>query len=281
MIGRTRSALSFRLAAPLAAALLVPLSGAGGQEGPAPPRDTASVRVMVLGTYHFANPGRDAINIEAADVTTPEKQAEIRAVVEGLAAFAPTKVALEYPRDRGEVLDSVYHAFRSGRHELTPNERQQLGFRVAARMEHEHVHSVDWHNEFALGEVLAWAREHDPSFVRYFRTLREEIEGEGAERQATWTVAEILRATNGPEEVRATFAPYMRIAEVGADSVYVGTKPVVQYYERNLRIFANVARIAEPGDRILVIFGSGHAPFLRRFVWGHPGMVLVEPLDYL
>lgn len=279
MIDPIRSATRSPLA--VAAALTLWVSGLPGQVTPASPEDTASVEVMILGTYHFANPGQDAINVEAADVTTPEKQAEIRAVVDALAAFAPTKVALEYPRDRGAVLDSAFRAYREGRRELTPNERQQLGFRLAARMGHERVHSVDWHNDFALDEVVAWAQQHDPSFMAYFQELRERIESEGAREQATMTVGQILRKTNTPDEVLATFAPYMRTAEVGADSVYVGIEPVVQYYERNLRIFANVARIAEPGDRILVIFGAGHAPFLRAFVQGHPGMVFVDPLDYL
>ena len=265
----------------LAAALILSVTGLRAQAPPVPAEDSAAIRVMVLGTYHFANPGQDVINVEAADLTTPAKQAEIRAVADALVRFGPTKVALEYPRDRGQALDSVYRAYRRGSHELTPNERQQFGFRVAGRMGHEHVHAVDWHNDFAFDEVAAWAREHDPSFMAYFGRLRERIEREGARRQATMSVGEILRLTNAPAEMRSTFAPYMRMAEVGADTVYVGLKPVVQYYERNLRIFANVARLAEPGDRILVIFGAGHAPFLRRFVWGHPGMVLVEPLDYL
>ncbi|NIP57210.1 MAG: hypothetical protein GWM92_03555 [Gemmatimonadetes bacterium] len=281
MIDTIRSATGDPLAVVAAMTLILGVSGLGAQDAPTPPEDTASVRLMILGTYHFASPGQDAINVEAADVMTPEKQAEIRAVVDDLAAFAPTKVALEYPRDRGETLDSVYQAHREGRHELTPNERQQLGFRVAARMGHERVHAVDWRNDFALDEVVAWAQQHDPSFMAYFQELRERIEREGTREQGTMTVGEILRRTNAREEVHETFAPYMRTAEVGADSVYVGIEPVVQYYERNLRIFANLARIAEPGDRILVIFGSGHSPFLRAFVRGHPGMVLVDPLDYL
>lgn len=281
MTDRLRRAPSWPPAPVLAVAVTLGVSGLGAQDAPTAPEDAGAIQIMILGTYHFANPGQDAINVEAADVTTPEKQAEIGAVVDALIRFAPTKVALEYPRERGAALDSVYRAYREGRHELTPNERQQLGFRVADRMGHDRVHSVDWHNDFALDEVFAWAQRHDPSFIAYFQELRERIEGEGAREQATMTVGEILRRTNGPEQVRRTFAPYMRIAEVGADSVYIGIKPVVQYYERNLRIFANVTRIAEPGDRILVIFGAGHAPFLRRFVWGHPGMELVEPRDFL
>ena len=54
-----------------------------------------------------------------------------------------------------------------------------------------------------------------------------------------------------------------------------------KWHKRNIRIFANLARIAEPGDRIIVIFGSGHSPLLRYFVESHAQMKLVEPNDYL
>lgn len=244
-------------------------------------RDTASVQVLVLGTYHFANPGLDVINPEVADVMTPEKQAEIREVVDALARFRPTKVVLEWPYEEAAELDSLYQAYRTGAHELTRNERQQLGFRVAAEAEHEHVYAADWHNRFGMDRVMVWAQENDPSFLRYFEQVRQRILSASDSLQRTATIGEILASINRPEAVLETYAPYMRMATVGSDSVYIGMEPVVNYYERNLRIFVNVHRISEPGDRLLVIFGSGHAPFLRQFFEGHSGMELVDPLEYL
>ncbi len=72
------------------------------------------------------------------------------------------------------------------------------------------------------------------------------------------------------------------MATVGADQAgYIGARVVGQWYDRNLRIFANLAAIAQPGDRILLIIGMGHTPILRELVRSHPGMQLVEPLAYL
>ena len=44
----------------------------------------AEVQVMLLGTYHFANPGRDVIKQDIDDVLQPKRQAEL----EDLLAFA-------------------------------------------------------------------------------------------------------------------------------------------------------------------------------------------------
>lgn len=243
--------------------------------------DTATLRVMVLGTYHFANPGQDVINTEADDVLAPDRQAQIRAVVDSLVRFRPTKVAVEWPYENAARFDSIYRAYRDGRHALTRNERQQLGMRLAGRMDHEHIYAIDSDGEFPFREVMAYAEAHQPGFVEYFERLRDRLETRSDSMQANATVGEILRARNTPSDVAFTYEPYMRMTEVGGDSVYVGVRPVAAYYERNLKIFANLLRIAEPGDRIIVIFGSGHSPFLRQFVDGHPRMELIEPLDFL
>jgi len=48
-----------------------------------------------------------------------------------------------------------------------------------------------------------------------------------------------------------------------------------------MRNFANPGRIAQPGDRIVVIYGAGHRYFFRKWVLQHPDTALVEPGDYL
>jgi hypothetical protein len=53
--------------------------------------------LLIVGTPHFANPGRDIVNTRVDDVTTPEREREIEAIVERLAAFRPTRVAVEWP----------------------------------------------------------------------------------------------------------------------------------------------------------------------------------------
>ena len=53
------------------------------------------------------------------------------------------------------------------------------------------------------------------------------------------------------------------------------------WYNRNLRIFANIHRIAEPGDRILVIIGAGHVPIIRHAFRASPEFRLIEVGDVL
>src|SRR5665647_2316095 len=58
----------------------------------APPQ---RAEVLILGTYHMANPGRDVFNMKADDVLSPKRQAEIGELLEVLKRFKPTKIAIE------------------------------------------------------------------------------------------------------------------------------------------------------------------------------------------
>ena len=61
-------------------------------------------KLLILGTYHFANPGLDYVQTQAADVFSEEKQQEITAVLTTLATFKPTKIAVEAAYDKAESL---------------------------------------------------------------------------------------------------------------------------------------------------------------------------------
>lgn len=90
---------------------------------------------MVLGTDHFAGSNADAVDSQIGDLTTPERQEQVRRVVDSLVDFRPTKVAVERRRTNASQLDSLYEAYRAGAHTLTPSEDQQLGFRGANRLD--------------------------------------------------------------------------------------------------------------------------------------------------
>ena len=156
-------------------------------------------QILVLGVFHFANPGLDVVKVDVADVLSPTRQAEILSVVESLARFRPTRIAVEASPSSAPRLDSLYEAYRSGRHELSRDETQQLGFRLAAMHEHSRVYPVDYRTDFPFGALLEYAEEHDPDFLTFVEEERERITAEENRQQRENTVAEILRQDNDPE----------------------------------------------------------------------------------
>jgi hypothetical protein len=241
----------------------------------------APVPVMIFGVFHFHNPGADYAQFRGIDVLALERQREIEDVVEALARFAPTKVALERPVREADSLNAMYRRYREDRFTLTANEVHQLGFRLARRFGHTQVFPVDYRVRNRLGEVIQYAHEHEPELQDRFDAYIGEIVALFDSLQANATIAANLRFLNEPENVIRTHEPYAVQAIIGVGDTYIGAQGVADWYHRNLGIFANLARIAEPGDRLLFIVGAGHSPILRELVIAHPDMVLVEAVDYL
>src|SRR3546814_3539563 len=78
-------------------------SFAQGESAPAAPE----VEVMVLGTFHWANPGRDAVNMQVDDVLSPRRQREIAVLAQTLALWQPTRIAVERSEEHTSELQSL------------------------------------------------------------------------------------------------------------------------------------------------------------------------------
>src|SRR4051812_37581346 len=59
----------------VALCVLVPAAFADSARAEPTPQGERPIQVMILGVYHFGNPGRDLHNVQAEDVTTPRRQA--------------------------------------------------------------------------------------------------------------------------------------------------------------------------------------------------------------
>lgn len=231
----------------------------------------------------MSNPGLDRFNLEADDVLAPRRQSEIQELVEQLAAFRPTKIAVEAPFGDSATV-AHYRAYVKAERELGRSEREQIGFRLAKRLGHEYIYPVDVRlmlDNAALGPLIAANPAHQARMAELQRL------GEGAMGQmGTWlaegTVSEMLYQMNRPAVLAQAHWPYVWIlAPIAEGDNYAGADMVGTWYTRNLRIFANLNRLAEPEDRILLVYGQGHIPILRDLVAASPLFCLVDPLPYL
>lgn len=184
--------------------------------------------VLLLGTYHFANPGLDVVRTDVADVLAPDRQAEIAAIVNALARFQPTKIAVERTADAAPRLDSSYAAYRAEDHSLTRNEIQQIGFRLAAMLGLERLDPIDVHGEFPFDAVMAYAAAHDSDFVHFIEAALANVTAEENRRQ-TLPIAQNLALRNDPADIAQAQAFYLRIATVGAGDTYVGADLVAKW----------------------------------------------------
>ena len=220
--------------------------------------------LLIVGMPHFANPGRDIVNTRIDDVTTPERQREIEAIVERLAAFRPTRVAVEWPVGAQARLDQRYADYRAGRYQLSANETDQIGLRLAARLGLDRVHAVDW-GEMPPGteadyDFPAWAEANGRGEEWRARVQRQQAKAdEGARLMACTPISSWLHRMNTPAARSEMQRPYYEIARMGDNRANPGAAWVGSWYARNLRILNNLDALAPSGnDRVIAIYGAGH-----------------------
>jgi len=246
-------------------------------------------RVLLVGTGHWSNPGRDMIAPEFDDMLSPHRQREIAGCIERLTAFAPAKVALEVSGERTGQLQDEYQRYRAGSFTLGPNERHQLGLRLAAACEHERIWGIDWHNPvqpIGWDRAIDFAKEHEQldlipvSAIDDEAVKRTEAEENGRIRRTS--VAEMLLDAHEPANLAEGHTVYADLALIGEGDNYIGADVILRWYERNMRIFVNLSRIiSSPEDRIAVVIGAGHVPLLTHFIEASGRYSLEYPAAYL
>ena len=97
------------------------------------------------------------------------------------------------------------------------------------------------------------------------------------------TLTQYLLKINTPDEILQSHGQYLiGHFEVGIGDEYPGVDSKTAWYNRNLKIFANLQRIANmEGDRILLIIGAGHTPILRHSAQASPQFELIEVSEVL
>lgn len=240
---------------------------------PAPP--AARAEVLVVGVYHMANPGKDVFNMKADDVLAPKRQAEIAQVIEVLKRFHPTKIAVGADVwDEG--IPKRYADYVAGQHELSRNEIEQVGFRLAKDVGHKTVYPVDADGEFPWQRVIDYAKASGRS--KELDAITGEI-GAMVRAQdqylASHTVLETLLYMNADGKVAEDVGYYYREAHFGEPGDWAGADLVSDWFRRNMRIYGNMTRLVDsPNERVLAIFGAGHLGWLRHDVSSDPTLRL-------
>ncbi|MGR4877264.1 DUF5694 domain-containing protein [Pseudoxanthomonas sp. LARHCG66] len=255
----------------LVLALLL-LHGAAWAAGP-------PARVIVIGTYHFSNPGQDQANVESVDVTVPRRQAELQAVTDALARFQPTFVGVEWP---AEAARDNYARYLDGTLPASRNEVVQLGFRLAKQVGLERVHGLDVPGDFPFEPLSAWAQANGKSGdLQALMAQAEGITARITALQTTHSIGGVLREMNTPQALDEAASFYAEFLRYGSGEQQPGVELNAAWAKRNFAICARLLQALKPGDRAVVFYGQGHVPQLAACLRSAPGVELVEAGAFL
>ena len=240
-------------------------------------------KILVVGTFHFNYPGMDAIKIDESDqvdVLSPKRQEEMTELVEYIKRFKPNKIVLEDTDSAG--LTESLREYKAGTAEVRRNEHYQIGMRLASELGLDTLYGLDTESLInSIGEETA----------QYFDSIAPGYDFKSDSRLAQlgleWmeyetqlklesTLLEYFKHMNSPEYHKMDYGMYLvgdfKIGEHGGADVLAA-----YWYSRNLRLFRKIQDIVEsPNDRVMVLFGNGHASLLRQYLECSPEFEFVE-----
>jgi len=251
-------------------------------------KPASAVHVMVVGTYHFDNPGRDVVTFKAEDVLKPRRQRELERLATALAAFRPTRVMTERQVADASLSDPGYAAFTAADMARHRGERVQIAYRLADILGLKTVEGIDEQpsagepDYFPFPKVQQWAAANGQSAnLESLMATAAKMATEVEQLQAAQPIAGVLAEINRPERAAADQEIYYSLLRFGGTEAQPGADLNAMWYLRNAKIFAKLMTVAKPGDRIVVVYGSGHVYWLRHFAATTPGYVNVDPTPYL
>lgn len=255
-------------------------------------RHVPKAEVLILGTFHFQDAGRDNYKPQFPfDIRTPTRQRELDEVLAKLAAWGPTRIAIERDVDVQPRVDSLFAIYPGNGMDTLRNEVYQVGFKLAKQLKHAGVFAVDADARFldsAMTET-EWKKRKDalkpgPLSTTDWDRMYTALYRMDDSLKTTRTLRETLLAMNSPERLALGHGHYLVGSLLdGPLGDYFGADGFVSgWHNRNIRIYSNVARlIRSPDERVLLIIGAGHAPIIRTQLASAPFVRLVEVADVL
>jgi hypothetical protein len=227
-----------------------------------PPAEPA--RVMLVGMFHFANPGRDTVKSRVINVMTPANQAYLDGLAMRVAEFRPTDVLAECsPADQIQY-DQKFRDYVGGRFELPSNETYQIGFRVA---KFAGLSGVICFDENAIGwnaqPLFDYMDRKLPQRKRELEAMYRALSESADKEQSTLTLSQLLHLANDPTRDAMNKGLYVGTNDVDAGGGFAGADASASWWHRNFRMYANIQKVAAPGRRVIALGGQGHTAILK------------------
>jgi hypothetical protein len=226
--------------------------------------EPAPARVMVMGVFHFGNPGLDMVKSDVIDVMSADNQAWLHGLAQRLAAFQPTDVLVECdPSDQAKI-DTALAAYRQGAGALKSNEIYQIGFRLAKVAAAERFTCFDQQQvQWEGGPMFEYLKANQPMDMAAMEAVFAALSARTTQEQSRLSLQQLLQLTNDAQRDRENKDLYIRTNAVDAGGRFIGADASASGWRRNFHMYANVQKAAQPGRRVFVLAGAGNAAILK------------------
>ena len=245
-------------------------------------------KVLLVGTFHFAYYGLDAhVTSEEnkVDILSPQKQKEMKELVDYIARFQPTKLVVEGGRNSGYLVNQ-YRRYKNGEAQLRAREIDQICFRLMDQFNIDTLYGAD---ASGLSHNMRNSKDStclNPFLTELFKDWDFKNDSEMDQRYNEWyeygdqlstqiPLLDYFKIMNSDKEIKRMHGAYL-VGDFKLDEHRGADALALYWYTRNLRIFRNIQNLdTKPDDRILVLFGAGHMSILKQLFESTPEYELI------
>ncbi|EOR23040.1 hypothetical protein A499_14896, partial [Niallia nealsonii AAU1] len=112
-------------------------------------------KIILVGTFHFEE--------NVALIKT--KEDEVKELVELLAEWKPSKIAVEWEKNEENLLNERYKKISN---KYSIDEIEHIGFRLAKKLEHNKLYGVNWEGELVQEDVKNLFNEIQENYSELF-----------------------------------------------------------------------------------------------------------------
>lgn len=223
--------------------------------------------IILVGTFHF----------EQDEDLIENKETEVKELVDYLASYNPTKVAVEWEISKDNELNIEYQ--KTNRN-YSIDEIQQIGFRLGKQLNHERVYAVNWTGYISQEDMMELNECIQGSYPELLNTMK--VISENAPKISVNTpIINSYRKLNDKEATNELERMYLSFVTVTDNKgKMIGFDFLNKWMERELMVFKNIVetRTSNADDRILLIIGSDHLWMLRKLFDGI-GWKVINPFS--
>ena len=244
--------------------------------------------VLLIGTFHYNNPGADVVKTKSFDILKDESQQELDFIASKINKFKPTKIYVEWDYDEQTELDSIYKLYNDDNYftnaDLSDfykkNEIFQLAFRVGKLGELGQINGIDYKTEFPFDSLMVVLEKNRQIEIQ--SRIGEMIEiftvGFDNKIEKGASLRDLTYYLNTPElrDLSNEFHSEMPLV-VGSKENFIGPFLTSEWYKRNLYMWSLIQKGVENEDqRIMVLVGASHAAILKNFIDDNKAWEIVE-----
>ena len=250
------------------------------------------VNVILIGTYHFNNPGNDAAKVVERNILSEKNQLGLEDITNAIIhKNKPDQIFVESAFSKRNHLNQLYQLYLNNEYNkftdtlqnkrlkrfYTEGETFQLAFRLAKKSGHHEIFSIDTLIEMRF-DLLLKLLNADPELKKEYDIKLAELSKSTNKAIEKEKLRDVFLALNEDHHLAENIGFYLSFFNrIGIKDDYFGSKLVSDWYKRNLFMYANFQnQLNKSAKTVVVLVGEGHASLLKDFLKNDDHFNLIE-----